>query len=147
MRAAYDRSVPTLFTRILEGELPGRFVHRDDRCGAFLSIAPMNPGHTLVVPFDEVDHWLDLDADVVAHLMLVARRIGQAQMLAFSPARVALLIAGAEVPHAHLHVVPFNREGELSFRNADQHAGEEAMDAAAAALVAALESLDADRDS
>src|SRR5579885_1135937 len=64
MAAAYDPGVPTLFTRILEGELPGRFVYRDDRCAAFLSIAPIQPGHTLVVPVAEVDHWLDLDPEL-----------------------------------------------------------------------------------
>ncbi len=62
----------TIFTRIIEGELPGRFVHRDDKCVAFLSIAPLRPGHTLVVPIEEVDHWVDLDPDLLAHLMRVA---------------------------------------------------------------------------
>src|SRR4051794_20995574 len=59
--------MPTLFTRIIEGELPGRFVYRDDRCVAFLSINPLQPGHTLVVPIEEVDHWIDADPALNAH--------------------------------------------------------------------------------
>ena len=98
----------TIFTRIIDGELPGRFVWRDDLCVAFLSINPLNPGHTLVVPRQEVDHWLDLDDALAAHLTQVARRIGAAQMQAFAPERVGLMIAGLEVPHVHLHVVPIN---------------------------------------
>ena len=58
--------MPTIFTRIIDGELPGRFVQRDDQCVAFLSISPLRPGHTLVVPIDEVDHWVDLDPDSLA---------------------------------------------------------------------------------
>ena len=130
--------MPTIFTRIIEGELPGRFVYRDDTCVAFLSIAPIRPGHTLVVPIEEVDHWVDLEPESVAHLMQVARSIGRAQMEAFSPARVGLIIAGMEVPHAHIHVVPINREADLHFGNADQNARPEDLDAAADKLRAAL---------
>jgi histidine triad (HIT) family protein len=130
--------MPTIFTRIIEGELPGRFVYRDDQCVAFLSIAPMNPGHTLVVPVAEIDHWVDLDPDLTAHLMQVAHRIGRAQMAAFSPSRIGLIIAGMEVPHAHLHLVPIDRESDLHFENADQNATAEDLDAAADKLRAAL---------
>ena len=63
----------TLFTRIIDGELPGRFVWRDDRAVAFLTISPIQPGHTLVVPRAEVDNWLDLDPAIAAHLMTVAQ--------------------------------------------------------------------------
>ena len=74
--------MPTLFTRIIEGEIPGVFVWRDDQCVVFLSINPMHTGHTLVVPRAEVDHWIDLDPDLAAHLFQVAQTIGQAQMAA-----------------------------------------------------------------
>ena len=130
--------MPTIFTRIIEGELPGRFVHRDETCVAFLSIAPIRPGHTLVVPVQEVDHWVDLDPDSIGHLMQVSGRIGRAQMEAFSPARIGLIIAGMEVPHAHIHLVPINREADLHFENADQNARPEDLDAAADRLRAAL---------
>ena len=130
--------MPTIFTRIIEGELPGRFVHRDETCVAFLSIAPIRPGHTLVVPVEEVDHWIDLDPDSIGHLMQVSRRVGRAQMEAFSPARIGLIIAGMEVPHAHIHLVPINREADLHFENADQNARPEDLDAAADKLRQAL---------
>ena len=128
----------TLFTRIISGDLPGRFVWRDDICVAFLSINPLRPGHTLVVPRAEVDHWLDLDVDVNAHLMRVAHEIGSAQMAAFSPARVGLIIAGMEVPHVHVHVVPIDAERDLSFANADLAPAPEALDDAADRIRASL---------
>jgi histidine triad (HIT) family protein len=131
----------SIFTRIIEGELPGRFVWRDDRAVAFLSIAPMTPGHTLVIPIAEIDHWLDLDPDLAAHLFLVAQTIGKAQMRAFSPLRIGMLIAGLEVPHAHVHVVPINREAQLSFAAADPNASKESMDAAAEQIRGALREL------
>lgn len=128
----------TLFTRIIDGEIPGRFVWRDDRCVAFLTIAPIRPGHTLVVPIVEVDHWLDLDPDLAAHLMTVAQAIGRAQMAAFSPERVGLMVAGLEVPHTHLHVLPIRSEADLDFAQADQSASDDALDDAADRLRAAL---------
>jgi len=128
----------TVFTRIIDGELPGRFVWRDDRCVAFLSINPLNPGHTLVVPRQEVDHWLDLDDALAAHLTAVARRIGEAQMQAFSPKRVGLMIAGLEVPHVHLHVVPVNGLHDLDFARAEKAPDPKGLDAAAEKIRAAL---------
>jgi len=100
--------MPTVFTRIIDGEIPGAFVWRDDECVAFLSINPVNPGHALVVPRAEVDHWLDLEPALAAHLMTVAQAVGNAVQRAFSPLRVGLLVAGLEVPHMHLHVMPIH---------------------------------------
>lgn len=130
--------MPSVFTRIIEGELPGRFVWRDEVCVAFLTINPFRPGHTLVVPRVEVDHWIDVDPDVLAHLVRVAREIGAAQMDAFSPERIGLLLAGLEVPHVHLHVVPIEGVHDLDFANADPDPGAAALDDAAARLRAAL---------
>jgi histidine triad (HIT) family protein len=130
--------MPTIFTRIIEGELPGRFVWRDDQCVAFLSIAPLKPGHTLVVPRAEVDHWIDLDPDVNAHLMRVAQQVASAQQRAFSPERVGLMIAGLEVPHVHLHVVPIDGMADLDFGNVDPDPDPRALDVAADGLRAAL---------
>jgi histidine triad (HIT) family protein len=130
--------MPTIFTRIIDGELPGKFVWRDDRCVAFMSIAPLQPGHALVVPRAEIDKWTDLDPDLAGHLMVVAQRVARAQEAAFSPARVGLIIAGLEVPHCHLHAVPINHESDLHFANADTGASDADLDAAAAALRAAL---------
>lgn len=130
--------MPTIFTRIIDGELPGRFVHRDDTCVAFLSIAPIRTGHTLVVPIEEVDHWVDLEPATAAHLMQVAQRIGRAQMAAFRPTRVGMIIAGMEVPHTHLHVIPIDSEADLRFDRADPSTPGEALDDAAERLRAAL---------
>jgi histidine triad (HIT) family protein len=132
--------VPSIFTRIIDGELPGRFVWRDDTCVAFLSIAPLRPGHTLVVPRAEVDHWIDVEPDVAAHLMTVAHTIGRAQARAFSPARVGMIIAGMEVPHTHLHVVPIDSEADLDFARA-RPAADEDLEGAATRLRDALAGL------
>lgn len=128
----------TVFTRIINGELPGRFVWRDERCVAFLTINPLKPGHTLVVPVAEVDHWLDLNPDLAAHLMRVAQAVGKAIQRGFTAPRVGLLIAGLEVPHAHLHVVPFARMADLDFANADPNPDPAELDRAADTIRAAL---------
>jgi len=128
----------TLFTRIIEGELPGRFVWRDERCVAFLSINPLQPGHTLVVPIAEVDQWTDVPAELVEHLMRVSHVIGRAQVEVFAPARVGLVIAGFEVPHCHVHVIPTRSMADLDFANAAQDPDPAALDDAADRLRAAL---------
>jgi histidine triad (HIT) family protein len=130
--------MPTIFTRIIEGELPGRFVWRDDVCVAFLSINPLRRGHTLVVPRAEVDHWIDLDPDVNAHLMRVSQQIATVQQTVFSPVRVGLMIAGLEVPHVHLHVVPIDGMQDLDFAQADTDPDPAALDDAASRLRAGL---------
>jgi histidine triad (HIT) family protein len=124
----------SVFTRIIEGEIPGRFVWKDEWCVAFLTIEPMRPGHTLVVPREEVEHWVDLDTATCQHLFEVARVIGAAQNAAFHPRRIGLMIVGDEVPHAHLHLVPIDNAGQLSFAAVDRNADPAALDAAADAI-------------
>jgi histidine triad (HIT) family protein len=104
--------VPTLFTRIIDGEIPGTFVWRDPEAVAFLSINPVQPGHTLVVPRAEVDHWIDLEPRLTQHLTAVAQTIGKAQARVYEPMKVGLLVAGLEVPHVHVHVIPL-QQGEI----------------------------------
>jgi histidine triad (HIT) family protein len=130
--------MPSIFTNIITGELPGRFVWRDERCVGFLSIAPLTTGHVLVVPIAEVDHWLDLDPELAAHLTAVAQTIGRAQMTAFQPTKVALMIAGLEVPHVHLHVVPIDEVHDLDFANQRSDEPAAALDAAAEQIRTAL---------
>ena len=134
----------TLFTRIIEGEIPGVFVWRDPQCVVFLSINPMHPGHALVVPRAEVDHWIDLEPEIASHLFTVAQTIGQAQMAALSARRIGMMIVGDEVPHVHLHVVPFETVSELSFAHADPNPPEGSLEAAAVKLRAALRDLGAE---
>jgi histidine triad (HIT) family protein len=126
--------VASIFTRIIDGELPARFVWKDEQCVAFLSIRPLRPGHTLVVPRLEVDHWLDADPDLVATLVQTAQTIGRAQMAAFKPERVGLVVAGLEVPHLHIHVVPIRGMEDLDFANQDPNPDASVMDDAARSI-------------
>jgi len=126
--------MPTIFSRIIAGELPARFVWKDDRCVAFLSNRPLRPGHTLVVPRLEVDHWLDADPELLGSLSLTAQVIGKAQMAAFDATRIGVLIAGLEVPHLHIHVVPIRGLHDLDFGNQDPNPDEGMMDRAAQAI-------------
>ncbi len=131
----------SLFTRIISGELPGRFIWSDDRCVAFLTIAPLAAGHTLVVPRDEIDHWLDLPSDLATHLMVVSQSIGKGLQKAFDPVKVGMMIAGLEVPHVHLHLVPIHRLQDMNFANQDPNPDPAALDDAAARLREALRDL------
>lgn len=128
----------TIFTRIINGEIPGTFVHRDERCVAFLSVNPLARGHVLVVPIAEIDHWLDLPADLAAHLFAVAQRIGKAQKTALHCERVGLIVAGYEVPHAHIHVIPTTQISQFDFATAAAHVDRVDLEAAAAEIRAAL---------
>jgi diadenosine tetraphosphate (Ap4A) HIT family hydrolase len=128
----------TVFTRILTGEWPGHFVYRDSQCAAFLSINPIRPGHTLVVPVAETAHWIDLEPQANAHLIKVAQRVGKAQMKVLRPERIGIMVAGFEVPHTHLHVIPISQEGQLSFALAARHSDPEELARIAASLAAAL---------
>jgi diadenosine tetraphosphate (Ap4A) HIT family hydrolase len=128
----------TIFSRIIRGELPGTFVWREDDVVAFMSINPMARGHALVVPVAEVDHWIDADPALMARLFEVARAIGVAQERAFGCERVGLVIAGYEVPHAHIHVIPTNTMRELSFANAATGFDPADLEAAAESIRAEL---------
>jgi len=128
----------SIFTRIIRGELPGRFVYRDEKCVAFLSIHPLQPGHTLVVPIQEVDHWIELEPELLQHLTAVAQRMGRALQKAFQPAKVGLMLAGLEVPHVHFHVVPINQGNDLDFANQNLAATAHELDEAAERILQAL---------
>src|ERR1700721_1516996 len=107
----------TVFTRIISGELPGRFVYEDDDIVAFLTIAPMTQGHTLVVPRAEVDQWQDIDAAAFGRVMEVSQLIGKAVVKAFGAERAGVIIAGLEVPHLHVHVFPASNLTDFGFAN------------------------------
>lgn len=129
----------TLFTRIIDGEIPGRFVWADDRAVVLLTIAPITDGHALVVPRAEVDQLTAAPDDLLAHLMRVAKVVGAAQRAAWDAPRAALLVAGFEIPHLHLHVLPAWDESSLSFANARPDVPATELDAAAERLRAALQ--------
>lgn len=130
----------SVFTKIIRGELPGRFLWRDERAVAFLTIEPIRPGHALVVPVEEVDHWVDLEPALAAHLMTVAQAVGRAQMSAFSPRRIGMMIVGIDVPHVHLHTVPMDGLGDLDFARANRRPKAEDLDDAAERIRTALRS-------
>lgn len=106
----------TLFTKIINGEIPGAIVYEDDSCVAFLDALPLTEGHTLVVPREEIDHWLDVPAELLSHLMDVAQRIGTAQQQVFDCERIGVLIQGYEIPHTHVHVWPTNSVADFDAR-------------------------------
>jgi histidine triad (HIT) family protein len=133
----------SVFTRIIDGELPGRFVWRDDLCVAFLSINPIKPGHVLVVPREEVEHWIELDLGTWEHLNRVAKAIGTALQRAYQPEKVGLMLAGLEVPHVHIHLVPIWDVHDLAFANADPDPDPADLDEAADTVREALRDLGA----
>ena len=126
--------MPSIFSRIIAGELPARFVWKDDQCVAFLTNRPLRPGHVLVVSREEIDHWIDLDAGLLAQMAETAQAIGKAQMAGFKPARIGVLVAGLEVPHCHVHVVPIRGVHDLDFDNQDPDPEPSVMDEAAATI-------------
>ena len=113
-------------------------VWQDDVCVVLVDIRPLHPGHCLVVPRAEVDQWTDLDTATATHLMEVAHHVGRAQRQAFPCERIGLLIAGYEVPHTHVHVVPTDSMADFDFRNADTGVEGAELDEVAQRLRAAL---------
>ncbi len=130
--------MPSLFTKIIQGEIPGRFVWRDEHCVAFLTIAPLRPGHTLLVPRQEVDHWIDLEPKLAQHLVGVAQHLGRAIQDAFQPVKVGVAIVGLEVRHVHIHLSPIWQISDLDFSRQDKHPDPKAMDEAAEKIRASL---------
>jgi histidine triad (HIT) family protein len=131
----------TIFTRIIQGEIPGTFVYKDEACVAFMSINPMADGHVLVIPRDEVDHWVDLSPYIASHLFEVSHRISRALSIAFPCEKVGLIIAGYEVNHCHIHLIPTTNIGQLSFANAASSVARSTLEAHAEKITKALASL------
>ncbi|HJC30411.1 MAG TPA: HIT family protein [Candidatus Dietzia intestinipullorum] len=131
----------TVFSKIIAGELPGRFVWSDPEVVAFLTIAPVAPGHTLVVPRAEVDRWTDLEPALLTRLNEVAQAVGKAVLQGFGASRAGYLIAGFEVPHTHIHVFPANDMSGFDLSLADPDFPADKADAAADTLRTALRDL------
>jgi histidine triad (HIT) family protein len=105
----------SLFSRIRLGELPGHIVWDDGLCFVLLTIKPIREGHLLVIPHQEVDHWYDMDSALNAHVFAVARLISQTQRALFPCEKVGMMIAGLEVRHTHLHLIPISAIADLNF--------------------------------
>lgn len=128
----------SVFTRIIDGEIPGRFVWSDEICVAFLSANPLSPGHTLVVPRQEVAQWTEAGDALLAHLITVARTIGVAIQDEWNVPRVGLLAQGFEVPHLHLHVWAARGPEDFDLAEAETDPDPAMMDDAAARIRARL---------
>jgi histidine triad (HIT) family protein len=107
----------TIFTRIVQGEIPSYRIYEDERYYAFLDINPLAKGHTLVIPKAEVDYLFDLGDDLLAGMMVVAKKIALAIEKTVSCKRIGVAVLGLEVPHAHIHLIPINSEADISFSN------------------------------
>ena len=105
----------TIFTRIVRGEIPSYKVAEDERFFAFLDINPLTKGHTLVIPKQETDYLFDLDDDTLAGMVLFAKRIAKRIGEKIACKRVAVIVLGLEVPHAHIHLIPINNEKDVDF--------------------------------
>jgi len=107
----------SIFTRIINGEIPCYRVAESDRYIAFLDVRPLKAGHTLVVPKTEVDYIFDMDDDSLAGMMLFARKVAKAMKEVIECKRIGVAVIGLEVPHAHIHLIPITREGDMLFTN------------------------------
>ena len=135
----------TVFSKIIAGDIPGRIVYQDDKVAAFLTIEPVAYGHTLVVPIEEIDKWTDIPADLWAHMNEVAQKVGRVIVDKFDAQRAGYLIAGFEVPHAHIHVFPANDMSGYSLASAMRADETDAakMDAAADTIRESIKQLEA----
>ena len=107
--------MPTIFSRIVKGEIPSYKIAEDDNYYAFLDINPLAEGHTLVIPKVEVDYLFDLDNETLAGLTLFSKRVAKAIEKAIPCKRIGVAVLGLEVPHAHIHLVPLNQESDINF--------------------------------
>lgn len=108
----------SLFTRIINGEIPCHKISEDENYLAFLDIRPINPGHTLVIPKKEIDYLFDVDDDLLGGMMVFAKKIAQAIEKEVECKRIGVMVAGLEVPHAHIHLIPIFGIPDLNFANA-----------------------------
>jgi histidine triad (HIT) family protein len=107
----------TIFTRIINGEIPCYKIAEDENYFAFLDINPLKAGHTLVVPKKEIDYVFDLDDNQLAGLIIFSKKIASAIKSAFPCNRIGVAILGLEIPHAHIHLVPMDRMEDINFKN------------------------------
>lgn len=109
--------MPSIFSRIVKGEIPSYKVAEDERFFAFLDINPMAKGHTLVIPKQEVDYIFDLDDDILKDMVIFAKKVAKSIEKAINCKRVGIMVVGLEVPHAHIHLIPINKESDMSLSN------------------------------
>ncbi|MGM0375427.1 MAG: HIT family protein [Bacteroidota bacterium] len=128
----------TIFSKIVNGEIPSYKIAEDDRYYAFLDINPLAKGHTLVVPKQEIDYLFDLEDDLLAGMMVFSKKVARAIEKAVPCKRIGVAVLGLEVPHAHIHLVPLNEESDISFSRPKLQLSEEEMASIAEKIRAGL---------
>lgn len=129
----------SIFTKIINGELPSYKIAEDDKCYAFLDISPLAEGHTLVVPKQEVDYIFDIDDELYTHLHLFAKKVAKAIKQAVPCEKVGMAVIGLDVRHAHIHLVPLKAVGDLNFAKEKLSLSAEQMKAIAEKIAAKVE--------
>ncbi|MBP9855076.1 MAG: HIT family protein [Candidatus Omnitrophica bacterium] len=117
--------MPTLFTKIINGEIPCHKILEDEKYLAFLDLRPINPGHTLVIPKKEIDYIFDMDDDLLGGAMVFAKKVAGMIKKVIECKKVGIMVAGLEVPHAHIHLIPIHSVKDLNFANAKAATPEE----------------------
>jgi len=131
--------MPSLFTKIIQGEIPSHKIAEDDNYYAFLDIYPLTEGHTLVIPKKEVDYIFDLDDETLTGLHLFSKKIALAQKKAIPCLRIGTAVLGLEIPHAHVHLIPMNSMDDINFNRPKLHPTQEELAATAEKIRAALD--------
>ncbi|MEZ5006731.1 MAG: HIT family protein [Chitinophagales bacterium] len=128
----------TIFTKIINGEIPCYKIAEDENCFAFLDINPLNQGHTLVIPKKEVDYIYDLEDELLSNLFIFSKKIALAIEKTIPCERIGVAVIGLEVPHAHIHLCPINGIGDLNFANPKKEFSKEVFETTAAKIRAHL---------
>lgn len=132
--------MPSIFSRIIAGEIPSYRIAESEHCYAFLDINPLVKGHTLVVPKVEVDNLFDLDDATTSQLHIFSKKVAKAIDASIDCKRVGVMVIGTEVPHAHIHLIPFKKESEMDITRAKLTIPSDEMKAIAESIAANVES-------
>ncbi len=133
--------MPSIFSRIINGEIPAWKVAESERFLAFLDVNPLAKGHTLIVPKVETDYFFDLSDEEITSIMLFSKKVATALRSTLPCLRIGMSVIGLEVPHAHIHLVPLNSMGDINFSNSRLNLSAEEMEAIAASIRSAYDKL------
>jgi histidine triad (HIT) family protein len=133
--------MPSIFSRIINGEIPAWKVAESERFLAFLDVNPLAKGHTLIVPKVETDYFFDLSDEEITSIMLFSKKVASAMRSTLPCLRIGMSVIGLEVPHAHIHLVPLNSMGDINFSNSRLNLSVEEMEAIAASIRSAYDKL------
>jgi histidine triad (HIT) family protein len=133
--------MPSIFSRIINGEIPAWKVAESEHFLAFLDVRPLAKGHTLIVPKVETDYFFDLSDEEISSIMLFSKKVASALRNTLPCLRIGMSVIGLEVPHAHVHLVPLNSMGDINFSNSKLNFSAEEMEAIAASIRSAYDKL------